>query len=128
MHGPGHALEGLADAARAHREQDLGAVVLHDEREVRCEPEGLRKHRRREIGQRVDAPRGIAAKARSNLVLVAEAGHRANSEPGQTGRVARARIFWTLTAAGTPRPPSWTECSAPSRHSRRRYSVQKLNS
>ena len=79
MHGPGHAFEGLAHAAPAYRKQDGRTVVLHHEREVWREPQSLREHRRREIAQRIHAPCGIAAEARSNLVLVGQAGHRAKA-------------------------------------------------
>ncbi len=79
VHGPGDAFEGLAHAARAHREQDGSAVVLHDEREVRDEPQGLREHRRSEIAQRIQAPRRVALQERSNLALVGQAGHQARA-------------------------------------------------
>ena len=41
MHWPSDAFEGFAHATRAHRKQDRGAVVLHDEPELPFDPPEL---------------------------------------------------------------------------------------
>ena len=75
MNGPGHVLERFADAASALREQNVGAVVVQHEREIRREPPAFRKHPRREIAKRVNAPVGIALQDGADLTPVGQWRH-----------------------------------------------------
>jgi hypothetical protein len=85
VHRPPYVIEGLPDAAAAVREEDAGAVIVKDEREIGREPLALREHARREIAERVHAPARIAPKKPADLIFVGKARHEraAPSPPSQ---------------------------------------------